>query len=226
MEDYWKVFIQENKVRFLEMPIRDRNIVLSSLTKDSKRKSARENSDVEQHLVWSVASDAYTYMLTDNKTAKECLEYAARKHLKDIEKVFSEKSKKVGSLPRYIVREHDDHPIQKDMIKRKKLNKQSLANSKNIWQMLNTLSTFRTAYEELIRIEKAIRQLEDKHESVVIDLASAKAEIQYLKETTGLDEMEPKQKARYLKQLGYTQQQVADVIGKDVRTIRRWWNGM
>lgn len=180
--------------------------------------------DKEQHLTSVIFFSAYKYMLETNSSSKDCLIYAANLHMKEVEKILSEKSRPSGRMSRKVVKNYDDHPIQKDMIKRKKFNRQALSNSNNLWQLLNTLSSFRQSYQELLDLEKMIKELQDDMSTTKTELSLAKADINRLNELLGLGEMTDREKVRHLKESGATQQQASEIVGKSIATIKRWWN--
>lgn len=190
---------------------------LAIIIKELKGMMFKKDETKEQHLTSNIFFTAYKYMLDTNKTAKECIIYAATVHMKDVELVLAEKSKPSGRISKKVVSQHNDHPIQKDMIKQKTFNRQALSNSKNLWQLLNTLSVFRQMYEWL-------KELRDGNKDLRIRVGMAEAEISRLKELIGLGEMTDKDKMKYLKQSGATQEQVAEILGKSLSTIKRWWN--
>ena len=202
---------------------------ISSLYKRKAREKIMRDPNYqqkEQQITSQVFFTAYEYMLDNNEPAKDCLIHAAEKHLKDIEKVLAEKSNQCGKMTSVVVKGHDEHPVQKDMIKRGKFNRQALKNSKNIWQLLNTLSTFRSAYQDLLDFEKAIQVLRNDLDHTQQELVVAKSEIERLNQSVGLSEMTAKERAGYLKQLGYTQKDVAKYVEKSLRTIERWWDNL
>lgn len=190
---------------------------LAILIKELKGMMFKKDETKEQHLTSNIFFTAYSYMLDTNKPAKECIIYAATIHMKDVEQVLAEKSNDSGKMSRKVVKQHNNHPIQKEMIKEKIFNRQALVNSKNLWQLLNTLSTFRQAYNWL-------KELREGNKDLRIRVGMAEAEISRLKELVGLGEMTDKEKLKYLKQSGATQEQVSEILSKSLSTIKRWWN--
>lgn len=190
---------------------------LAILIKELKGLMFKKDETKEQHLTSNIFFTAYTFMLDTNKSAKECIIHAATIHMKDVEKVLSEKSNPAGRMSKKVVSQHNNHPVQKDMIKQKTFNRQALSNSKNLWQLLNTLSVFRQMYEWL-------KELREGNKDLRIRVGLAEAEISRLKEIIGLGEMTDKDKMKYLKQSGVTQEQIAEILGKSLSTIKRWWN--
>ena len=190
---------------------------LAILIKELKKKMYIGDDNDEQHLTSNIFFTAYSHMLDTNKSAKDCIIHAANIHKKDVEKVLSEKSSNSGRLSKKVVKKYDHHPIQRDMIKQKAFNRQALSNAKNLWQLLNTLSTFRQMYAWLLELRKDNKSLNTR-------MHLAEAEIARLNSIVGLGEMSFLDKLKYLKGTGLTQQECADILSKSLSTIKRNWN--
>lgn len=189
----------------------------------------------EQAITYQLAKDSYLFLLEhipriDEKsklvhvTAKDALMYAAEINKADIEQVLSEKSKNAGKLSGSLIKDHDEHSVQKDMIKGNVFDRQALKNSNNLWQLLRTLSTFKYLYEEIKLLKQSIHNMENRQDNIETELATAKSDIHKLKEQTGMPEMTDKERVAVLKELGYSQKLIARVVGKSLITIKRWWN--
>lgn len=202
---------------FEQLPYQEKIKQLSRFDKLKRKHGKEKYEDKESNLIYAIISVAYTHMLETNKGTEECLVHAATMYLKDIDSVLAEKSRNIGSMSRSVTNDHDDHPIQKDMIKRDKFNKRAVINSKNVLQLLNTLSSFRRAYTELLALENDKRNLRT-------DLDNALIDIEHLKDTMDITELSPKDRALHLSDRGYTQKEIAEILDKNVRTIRRWLN--
>lgn len=190
----------------------------SQLRSRIRMRNRQVYADAEQHLTWSIADTAYELILAHNLCAKDALILAAKRHEADIERVLGEKSRKTGKMSGSIVKANDEHPVQVDMQKRGKFNRQSLKNANNVWQLLNLLKDFRQAYEELLTLEERVDSLED--EQIIL-----KAEVELLKENTGIEGLSDADKAKVLRDSGRTLKQVAEYLGVTERTIKRWTNG-
>lgn len=190
---------------------------IAILIKELKKNMYTVEDTEEQHLTSNIFFTAYSHMLDTNKSAKECIIHAATIHKKDVEKVLAEKSKGSGRLSKKVIKKHDHHPIQKDMIKQKTFNRQALSNAKNLWQLLNTLSTFRQMYAWLLELRKDNKSLNTR-------MHLAEAEIARLNSIVGLGEMSFLDKLKYLKGTGLTQQECAEILSKSLSTIKRNWN--
>ena len=118
-----------------------------------------------------------------------------------------------------VIENNDSHPVQKDMQKRKKFQRQGMKNTSNVWQMLNLLSYFREAYEEALELEKVKQDVQNLKSEV--DLA--KEEINRLHEQAGTQPLTNKEKASLLKSKGYRQVDVAKALKVSKPLITRWW---
>ncbi|WP_290738560.1 helix-turn-helix domain-containing protein [Haliea sp.] len=226
MSDHnWKETFKKAVSEFNKLSAKDRAILINRLTKHNKSINKHDYQDREQELVWVVACEAYSYMLDTNESPKTCLEYAARKHYKDIDKVLAEKSKPCGSMVSKIIRDHDKHPVQQAMNNKGYFYRQSIKNSNNVWQMLNTLSTFRKAYEAICELERRVENLENNFEKLNDSVTSLREEILVLESklaiSNGGDKSEVVDK---LVQYGINRGEIAELLGVDRRTIYRWEN--
>lgn len=183
------------------------------------RQQNRTKGDKEQHLTWTIANTAYKVILEHNLPAKEALILSARNHEADIESVLLEKSRPSGRLASSIVSSNDDHPVQKDMITKGYWNRQSLKNSKNVWQMLSLLKDFRQVYESISGLERDVEMLKDKQERMSMEIAELRQKFEDEIDSRSDD----KSKARLMKNNGYTQKEIATRLDKGLRTIKRWW---
>ena len=191
-----------------------------------KKEAAQEFSDKERFLTWSIANSAYGIILNENVTAKEALVKASEVYGAEIEKVLAEKSKQSGKLAGSIVKNNDDHPVQMDMVKKKVMNRQALKNSKNVWQMLNLLVNFKEYYKSLLDLEDAIRRisiLELNDEKKQKSIEKLQEDVVNLKSVVGIEETK-KEKAERMVSQGMTREFIAETLGVNVRTIRRWLN--
>lgn len=201
---------------------KDIHVATAEANSMSRKKLADLCGDREQHLTWSIANDAYRYVLEEGVTAKEALIFAARKNSKEFDLVYAEKSNQSKGLNKSVIKSHKEHPVQVDMQKKGKLRMIDLKNSQNVWQLLNTLNGFVTAYEEVCQLEDAINRLD----TLENEMALAKAEIELLKDVTNLSGLSSREKAGILKRKGITQSDIAKVVGVSVSTMKRWWSSL
>lgn len=196
-------------------------IAISRAQSQVKKYNADRYDDKEQHLTWKIADAAYKHILDHNVTAKEALTKAAVDFEEEIEKVLEEKTKYSGKMSGTIVKNNDSHPVQVDMVKKGKFNRQSLKNSNNIWQALNLLKDFRQAYEDLLKLEDAIQRI-DLLES---EMFLVKDDVKSLKNIVKTDSKTDSEKAVMMYDNGFKYRQIADVLGVKERTIRYWVTG-
>lgn len=201
----------------------ERQIAISMLQRQAKKNRISDYSDVERHLTYAIASGAYKYVLEDSMSAKQALIAAAKDNQADIEKVLEEKSRQSKRMNVRIIKQHAENPVQKDMKKERVFDTQAMKNSNNVWQMLKLLANFKHIYDSLKALEDSVAELKDQQHSMSVELAKAKADIEKLKQHTNMPTMTDKERARLLKGMGYTQKIIAEAVGKEERTIRRWW---
>jgi len=198
---------------------RKRHGFLSMLKAENRRIDASLVGDREQFLTWTIANEAYEKILEDNIDARQALTEAAENHTEEVEAVLAEKSRQSKGLNKSVIENNDSHPVQKDMQKRKKFQRQGMKNTSNVWQMLNLLSYFREAYEEALELEKVKQDVQNLKSEV--DLA--KEEINRLHEQAGTQPLTNKEKASLLKSKGYRQVDVAKALKVSKPLITRWW---
>lgn len=192
----------------------------SKVTAITKRVAADSVGDREQHLTWTIANEAYTLILDSNLSAKDALIQAAENHTEEVEAVLAEKSNRSNGMNKSIVKNHDKHPVQKDMVKHRKFNRQGMRNTKNVWQMLNLLSYFREAYREALDLQKVKEDVAHLQTDVML----AQEEIARLQQKTGNSAMTDREKASVLKRKGYSQTDISKAISVHRSTVSRWWD--
>jgi len=198
------------------------HIYRSQLDAIARSSAAERAGDREQHLTWTIANEAYQLILDENLGAKESLIKAASHHTEEVDAVLSEKSNPSNGLNKRVVSNNDKHPIQKDMVKRKKFNRQGIKNAKNVWQMLNMLSYFREAYNEALDLEKVKEDIS----YLKTDMVLAQEEVARLQQNTGNYAMSGREKASLLKRKGYNQVEVASSLKVNKSTVCRWWDSL
>lgn len=185
----------------------------------ARKNIADTAKDKESAITWVIANTAYQYILDYNVTAKQALTYSAQDHEAELEEVLAEKSRYSGRLSGTIVKSNDDHPIQVDMKKQGKMNRQALKSTDTVWQMLNLLKDFREAYEDFLKLEKALEDIKKLDGRVIV----LEDELKDLQELLGVKSMTDKDKAGLMKSKGFTQKEVGNALGKSLPTIKRWW---
>jgi Mg2+ and Co2+ transporter CorA len=201
---------------------RKRHGFLSMLKAENRRIDASLVGDREQFLTWTIANEAYEKILEDNIDARQALTEAAENHTEEVEAVLAEKSRQSKGLNKSVIENNDSHPVQKDMQKRKKFQRQGMKNTSNVWQMLNLLSYFREAYEEALELEKVKQDVQNLKSEV--DLA--KEEINRLHEQAGTQPLTNKEKASLLKSKGYRQVDVAKALKVSKQLVGKWWTNI
>lgn len=204
-----------------DLPTRDRKMVLAADKEMDKILTINEMKErgKEYHLSNAIVSTAYSYMLETNCGTVKALEFAALRHQKDIEMVLAEKTRSIRAGD--IIKRHDGNQIQKGMIKREVFNRQALKNSRNVWQLLNTLSVFRNIYERLLELELQIKSVKERTTVLETQLANAVYDLEQIKLQSNI-EIDTKEKVRELYTKKHSKKIISEVLGVPIRTVRRW----
>lgn len=165
------------------------------------------------------ALQAYSYVLENNSSALEALEYVAQFFEKEDGWIDDVKNNRYPSA-KDVVRAHDEHPIQKEMKKKDTMDRNSLTQASTPNMQLNKLSKYRTIYQRLDSLEisdadkqKRITLLEAKQVIWEEDIARAHA---------GTGSLTLECKVHLLKNSGYTDAVCAEVLDVSERTVRRY----
>lgn len=188
-------------------------------------KRHRESDDYtpKEYVGLAFATTAYEYILDHGGSKEDAFEYAMEVHDKTEEWMRAVKNRKYY-YAREVVNKHDNHPIQKAMLREDIMDRNALTTAGTINQQIGKLSKKRKLYDIL----NDLRNQVDEHERK-IDLLTAKdvakeTYIKELREYTGLKDEDPKTMASQMKAMGCTQKTIAEVVGRTERTIRRWWS--
>jgi hypothetical protein len=141
---------------------------------------------------------------------QETFDYLKDLYDKSDDHVSSNKNRECFYVKR-LVREADNHPIQKKLIREGVLHKNVLSSSSTLNQLYRRLSKFVQLYHRI-------------HEAQQVKSELLNEQVGNLQDCINFRHLPRKQKASIYKCLGLTQQQVADSIGVNLRTIKRWWS--
>ena len=176
----------------------------------------------KQYLSLEMGLCAYIRILENGGTAQEALEYAAYVHDKPIEYIEDVKNRKFF-YAKQVVDHADYHPIQKEMVKNNTIDKNALKSSSSANQQLRKLSMYKSVDDRLTSLEGTVTIHQDNIEDLETRLAVREQEIEQLKVVVGMDNLDPKEICGILKQKGISQKKIAEVTGKSLSTIKRWW---
>lgn len=186
---------------------------------------SKQSTIPSSYMPMDVAYVAYIYILDNGGTAEEALDYAASVYDKPIEFIKEVKNKRFF-YSKDIVDMANNHPKQMQMIKNRTIDKSALEQSKTANQQLRRLSKYRSIDDEIESLKEKDKEQQEEIDTLSLRLSETQAEIEILKQYTGVEDMPPKDKASFLKQRGHTQKEVADSVGKSLRTIKSWWKDL
>lgn len=129
-----------------------------------------------------------------------------------------------------VVQMGDTLQEQKEMKAKKTFDPKGIKRTNTPNSTLRKLHRDFAFHQRLKNLEDQVEQLGLKDEALEAEISKLKGEVAIqdheigvLYETIGLSGFKDKEKAKILKSRGLTQQQIADTVGKSVRTIKRWW---
>jgi len=209
-----KMYMEEAK------DYRDLYTILRQFESECKKEAPhiRGQTSDKRYIKKDEHSAAYSYVLEHNGTPLEALEYASE--------VFNQDEDWVGDVKnsptlfsRDVVKEHDNHPIQKKMARKKIFERTSLTSAKTPMQQLGRLSVFRTIFEEL----EDLRESNKEHTKRITKLEAQ--QVLHEEEIHRLHIKEPplttEEKVLLLKDAGCSDTMCAEVLGISERTVRR-----
>lgn len=193
------------------------------------------NYSPKDYVSFEEACTAYGYVLDNACPSEEALEVCRSEHDKDDNWLDDVKNRKFF-YAKQVVASFDDHPVQKRMLKDGTMDKQALKGSGTINQQIRRLSQYRATQEKFDSLQQAydnltktILSLDIRMEDIKKRLRDVEIEnirqeliIRHMREMVDYQD-DPKHLAKIMKERGCTQREVAEEVGKDVRTIKRWW---
>jgi DNA-binding transcriptional regulator YiaG len=194
----------------------------------SKIKSG-EDYVAKDYISFDIGYTAYIHILENGGTAQEALEHAAEVLKESMDIINSGKNNKFF-YAKDVVESADEHPTQKQMMKNNTIDKSALKKSTSANQQLRKLAQYKSVDERLTNledklsvVEEDVETHEDQLEDIEARLLLKEFEIESLKKLTGLEDIPPKEAAKIMKEKGFSQKKVAELLEKDIRTIKRWW---
>jgi len=191
---------------------------LQLATKGRKKLPNTPDTPCKEIIEFPEALQAYSYVLENNSSAKEALEYVAEFFGKEDGWIDEVKNNRYPSA-KDVVKSHDDHPVQKDMKKKDTMDRNSLTQASTPNMQLNKLSKYRTIYQRLDSLEDS-----DADKQKRITLLEAKQiiwEEDISRAHSGTGALALPDKVSLLKTAGYTDAVCAEVLDVSERTVRR-----
>lgn len=189
------------------------------------RQGYSNRSDKESTLPnYELGSLAYRYLLDNKCTAEEALKYSMEQQGKDEEWLQEVKHKSTYiKHSKQIVEEHEDHPVQKQMVENKVFDKAYMANTQRVNRLISKLAECKSINTRIETLEEISKLQQEQLERVRVESALNNVKMKYMEEVNMLKTMKPKDAARELWKRGCSQKYVAELTGKGMRTIQRWW---
>lgn len=164
---------------------------------------------------------AYTHVLDHGSEPMEAMLSSAREHGKDGEWVEDVKNRDYYYAAENVV-DHDEHPVQKRMMRDGTMDRQSLKGSRSVNQQMRKLHQQRALQARLDSLEDSNDKLEGRVRDLEIDKALKDLESQRTREILDFT-VNPKDLAALMKERGHSQKEVAKATEKGLRTVKRWW---
>lgn len=228
MSKSFREFVEEGNRRIDEGEITMAR--LHSVFNDWRKTIAAKKQEDDDYIPTEYASfefgmTAYRYILDNGGTHQEAMEYAREVHNMTTT-LLDEVKHNPYFHSKEVVMEHDSHPEQIAMLLDKTMDKAALKGSHTVNQQLKRLSTSKGIHDTLEGLKKT-----DAEQQVEIDYLKGQsvtqdADLRILREINNIPEQSPKDKAKLLKDAGISQKKIAEFLGKDTRTIRRWWKDL
>lgn len=196
------------------------------LSKEAKKIHTQEDYPSKKYLHYEDAYNAYTHILDTGASPQEALayviEYFVHPDCTLEEYIDKIKNNTVWGI-KNIVKEHDDHPKQKQMIKNGTLDRKSINKCRTPNEQLGNL-------HRSVQLDNKLQSLEEDNIQLKQDIKTLEAsdtvktsEIEELYKVNNLELMSPKDKASLLKSKGFNRSEISKYIGVSYATIKRWW---
>ena len=188
---------------------------------------ALKNSDYEfkDRICFDTGYIAYRYILENGGEALEALIYACKEMGKDEEFAIEARHRRYmgdGTASK-IVEANDTHPQQKLMKENGTLSRDSLKKSSTPNQQLNNLS-------KNVNLSNTLEELKENDETQKAQITKLEAkdiiqanDIDKLQGFVGIDKTPWDVTGKLLKERGYTQKEVSELVNKSLSTIKRHW---
>jgi len=203
------MFSRKDLERLNKLAVRKLNETLGDGTK-------KEYLNLEQ------GTTAYSKILETGITAQEALEYVAECYGKDQEWVREVKDNNYLHAKTVVV-QHNDHPVQKAMLKDGSMRTKALKSSKTPNHQLRELHAQRKLHTTLTNLKTDTTTLSNKVEGLEVQTVVMDTHLDTVMDLMGIEKLTAKEKASKLKAKGITQKCASDYLGVPLRTIKSWW---
>jgi DNA-binding transcriptional regulator YiaG len=177
----------------------------------------------KEYIGFEVGITAYGHILDNGGTRAEALEFSRNVHDLTVEYMEAAKNRQYF-YTRKTVEAFNDHPSQKTMLENGAMDKRALSQPQSINSQLGRLAKSKELSDTLETLKETDIRQQSEIETISGKLTVSETYIKELRELTGIKELSHKEIAKLLKDKGLKQKFVAEFLGRDVRTIRRWWN--
>lgn len=188
----------------------------------AKLNEVLDDGTPKEYLNLTEGSIAYSQVLDKEATALEALQYVADYFGKDDEWVKEIKDKSYFHA-REVVELHNDHPVQKAMVKDGSMRKKALTKAPTPNYQLRELHSQRKLHSTLNSLKAKTKELSDKVEDLSVQTVISDTHLDKVMEILGVEELTNKEKASKLKANKITQKKISEYLDIPLRTVKRWW---
>ena len=200
---------------------------LEHLTTVSRRKlnELLSEGNTKEYLSLEEGMKAYSRILETGITAQEALEYVAECYGKD--KAWVDEVKNNNYLhAKTVYYNHQEHSVQKAMVKDGTLRAKALKDSKTPNKQLIELHGQRKLHSTLNELKDKNNRLSNKIEDLEATTIITESNVDTVMDILDIDKLTSKEKASKLKAKGITQKKIAEFLGVSLPTIKRWWGNI
>lgn len=188
-----------------------------------QRRPENLDKDSKEYLDLDQGIKAYSKILDTGITAQEALEYVAECYGKDTEWV--EEVKKNNYLhATEVFYAHNDHKVQKAMKKDGSLRPKSLKDNPTPNHQLRELHEQRKLHQTLNELKEDSSKLKRDNTKLEANVIHIQTDLDKVKNDLNIGGLCDKEVAAKLKKAGIPQKVIADHLGINIRTVKRWWN--
>lgn len=162
---------------------------------------------------------AYGHVL-NSASPSEAFIAALEEHEKDEDYLAEVRNQKYFYAKENVLA-HDDHPVQKRMVKEGTMDRQALKKSQTLNQLLIKLYRQVSLQDKYDRMQGSIDTLQEEVRDLKIGDIKHTVHIESLQELLNHSE-DPKDLAYEMYRRGFPQKDIAKAVDKTVRTVKRW----
>lgn len=217
INEYIRVYAEENS-----LTAKESLILCSQLVKDAKKRE-RNNPDYipKEYVGRAIGLSAYIKILDSNCSITEALQYAA-----SLAGESSEWVEEVKHRDYYYTKETVNsanyHPKQKEMVKNKMFYKAELVGCSTINQQLTRLKKYKDSHDSAQLCKISNKELRDELNRMKIAQSSTNIDQDMLYYLLDIDKLPIKDRALKLKNIGYSNKEIAEHLKITIRTVQKW----